>query len=66
MTTNSIKTTKKIWFLERAVPWGLLESDLAAQEGAGVEERGSRELGQRGNPHRLHLYGGRLRWGELG
>lgn len=45
MTTNGIKTThtKKIWFLERAAQRGLLESDLAAQEWAGVVGRERKE-----------------------
>lgn len=43
MTTNGIKTTKNIWFLEWAAQWGLLESDLAAQEGVGVVGRERKE-----------------------
>jgi hypothetical protein len=39
----ALKLQKKIWFLERAAQWGLLESDLAAREGAGVEGRERKE-----------------------
>lgn len=70
MTTNGIKTTKKIsGFLEWAAQCGLLESDLAAQEGAGVVGREERESWGREEAHTgsTFMVGGLgLRWGQLG
>lgn len=69
MTTNGIKTTKNIWFLEWAAQWGLLESDLAVQEGAGVVGREEGEIWGREEAHTgsTFIVGGlALRWGQLG
>lgn len=61
MTTNGIKTTKKksgFWRGQLSgASWSLTWLQEKGREWK--EERGRRDLGQRGSPHRFHFHGGR-------